>query len=191
MWLSMSTAAAPVSERSAAFPARATTTWLPLSARSTPWDNAPAPQRDAGDRRSSFSARPASQRGVARPIPSACHQHDVARSQCPGSSPPATPKLITPPNLSMGQKRSKEPAIAAGSSTAADDGHAGPRRNAGLPAPDLSQLISGPQDQLDCPRPRPAPPPNSHSDPVPPCCWCSLNIPIPTAPTPRAERTFG
>ena len=77
---------------------------------------------------SSFSARPASQR--VSPASTS-----VATTTSPdfsaGSSPPATPKLMTPRIVDGIEYRQQRPQLLR-IATAADDGHAGPGRDAGL-----------------------------------------------------------
>ncbi len=160
----MSTAAAPVIERSAALQAFAAIT------SSTP----ASPPRTILRRFSaalaiisSFSADAARNR-VSPDITS------VATTTSPdlsdGSSPPATPNEITPRNV-VGSSVASSARSCCGSLGAADHDHAGTRRDAGLLhqsshnqyRPRINSTVHGLR--------RP-PPPTITSRPLPPCYWC-------------------
>src|SRR5260221_2351034 len=174
----MSTAAAPVSDRSAAFTARAATTFStparpPLTTRRLP--NATLAIS------SSFSAKPASQR--ASPASTS-----VATTTSPdfnvGSSPPATPKLITP-LIVDGSKTVSSARNCCGSLLL---------QMTVMPGPAAMQVsctipvtINTGRGSIGLPADASSPAPKFTFRPLPPCCWCSSNSD--TAPTPRAERT--
>src|SRR3984957_12139546 len=174
----MSTAAAPVSERNAALPSRATTTCStparpPLTTRRRPSATLAIS--------SSLSARPASQRGAPAST-------SVATTTSPdrsvGSSPPATPKLITP-RIVEGSKTVKRARNCCGSlllQMTVMPGPAAMRASCTRPV-----TISIGRGSIEFPTDASSPAPKFTFRPLPPCCWCSSDSD--TALTPRAERT--
>ena len=123
---------------------------------------------------SSFSGRPASQR--VSPASTS-----VATTTSPdfrdGSRPPATPKLMTP-RIVVGSNTVSRARNCLRIATAADHGHAGPGRDAGL-LHKTSHNQHRPRVNSHCPRTRRPPPPNSHSDPYHPA------VGVPQIPIPR------
>jgi len=179
MWLSMSTAAAPVSRRSAALQARAAITC------STP----ARPPRTTRRRRnamlaisSSLSDRPASQR--ASPA-----RTSVATTTSPdfsaGSSPPATPKLMTPLKVDESSV-ARSARNCRGSLELQMTNMPGPaaiRASCTRPV-----TISTGRGSTNLSAVTPSPAPKFTFRPLPPCCLCFSNFD--TAPAPRAERIW-
>ena len=179
----MSTAAAPVSECSAALQAVAAITC------STP----ARPPRTTRRRRSaalaiisSLSARPARKRVSP-------DSTSVATTTSPdfndGSSPPATPNEITPLNVD-------ESSVASSARNCCGSlllqitimpGPAAMRASCTKPVTIKTGRGSIELSPIELSTNAAAPAPKVTSRPLPPCCWCFSNSD--TAPAPRAERT--
>ena len=152
-----------------------------LRARQTPPDDAPArrARRWRSDLRSA-SDRPASGR---RP-PSPRSPPRRRRISMMGSSPPATPKLMTP-LIVVGSNTVRSARNCCGSlllQMTVMPGPAAMRASCTRPV-----TISTGRGSIRLPADAPFPAPNLTSRPLPPCCWSSSDSD--TAPTPRAERT--
>ena len=180
----MSTAAAPVSERSAALQERpATTCSTPASAPLTTRRRLSAMLAII----SSFSEVPASQR-VSPAVTS------VATTTSPdfsaGSSPPATPKLMTPRNVdeSSVASRSRNCLGSLLLQMTIMPGPAAMRASCCRPVTIKTGRGSIACSPIELPTNAAAPAVKVTSRPLPPCCWCSSNFG--TAPAPRAGRTL-
>src|SRR6202011_3342445 len=174
----MSTAAAPVSKCNAAFPSRAAIT---CSTPARPPLTTRLPPNATLAINSSFRARPASQR-VSPASTSVATTTSLDFNV--GSSPPATPKLITP-LIVDGSKTVKRARNCCGSlllQTTVMPGPAAMRASCARPV-----TISTGRGSIGLPTDLPCHAPNFTSRPLPPCCWCSSDSD--TAPAPRAERT--
>src|SRR6202158_896749 len=175
----MSTAAAPVSDRSAAFSVWAAPTG------STPARPPPTPRRLPNPTlaiSSSLSSKPATQRLAPATT-------SVATTTSPdfnvGSSPPATPKLITP-LIVNGSKTVRSARNCCGLlllQITVMPGPAAMRASCTRPV-----TISTGRGSIGLPADASSPAPKFTFRPLPPCCWCSSDSD--TAPTPRAERTL-
>src|SRR6202035_5867142 len=101
-----------------------------------------------------------------------------------GSSPPATPKLITP-RIVEGSKTVKRARNCCGSLLLQMTVMPGPAAmRASCTRPVTIKIGRG---SIGLPTDASRPAPKITFRPLPPCCWCSSNSD--TAPTPRAERT--
>ncbi len=177
MWLSISTAAAPNSERSAALPACPVTTFSTPTRppRNTFWRPTPAPAIS-----SSLRTSDADQRLLPATTSVATTTAPDLRS---GSRPPATPKLMTP-RMVAGSKSASRLRSWTGSLELQMTVMPGP---AAIFASWTSPVtINTGRGSVVSPAVEMPPSPKITSQPLRSCCWCSSNSG--TAPTPRAGR---